>query len=79
MVVCREEDEPFIRNAISRDKSVHETIVRRPAHPRRLVGVLVIGRVAAKPCLAPKGHSGASRHHWALAMRALRPPRSIAS
>jgi hypothetical protein len=41
--------EPFIRNAISRDKSVHEPIVRRSAHPRRLVGVLVIGRVAAKP------------------------------
>src|SRR5262249_57981878 len=41
--------EPFFRNAISRDKSVHEPIVRRPAHPRRLVGVLVIGRVAAKP------------------------------
>jgi hypothetical protein len=41
--------EPFIRNAIGRDKSVHESIVRRPAHPRRLVGVLVIGRVAAKP------------------------------
>src|SRR5262245_919914 len=41
--------EPFFRNAISRDKSVHEPIVRRPAHPRQLVGVLVIGRVAAKP------------------------------
>src|SRR5262249_36697717 len=37
--------EPFFRNAISRDKSVHEPIVRRPAHPRRLVGVLIIGRV----------------------------------
>jgi hypothetical protein len=24
-------------------------IVRRPAHPQRLVGVLVIGRVAAEP------------------------------
>src|SRR5262249_21237755 len=51
--------EPFIRNAISRDKSVHEPIVRRPAHPRRLVGVLVIGRVAAKPqaqlASAPEG------------------------
>jgi hypothetical protein len=49
----------FIRNAISRDKSVHEPIVRRPAHPRRLVGVLVIGRVAAKPqaqlASAPEG------------------------
>jgi hypothetical protein len=32
------EDKPFIRNAISGDKSVHEPIVRRPAHPRRLVG-----------------------------------------
>ena len=44
---------------ISRDKSVHEPIVRRPAHPRRLVGVLVIGRVAAKPqaqlASAPEG------------------------
>src|SRR5215471_12299661 len=51
--------EPFIHNAISRDKSVHEPIVRRPAHPRRLVGVLVIGRVAAKPqaqlASAPEG------------------------
>jgi len=28
-------DEPFIRNAISRDKSVQEPIVRRPAHPGR--------------------------------------------
>jgi hypothetical protein len=49
----------FIRNAISRDKSVHEPIVCRPAHPRRLVGVLVIGRVAAKPqaqlASAPEG------------------------
>jgi hypothetical protein len=35
--------------ATSRDKSVHEPIVRRPAHPGRLVGVLVIGRVSAKP------------------------------
>ena len=56
--LCRE-DEPFIRNAISRDKSVHEPTVRRPAHPRRLVGVLVIGRVAAKPqaqlASAPEG------------------------
>lgn len=38
---------------------VHEPIVRRPAHPRRLVGVLVIGRVAAKPqaqlASAPEG------------------------
>jgi hypothetical protein len=42
------ENEPFIRYAISRDKSVDEPIVRRPAHPRRLVGILVIGRVAAK-------------------------------
>jgi hypothetical protein len=46
--------EPFIRNGISR-----EPIVRRPAHPRRLVGVLVIGRVAAKPqaqlACAPEG------------------------
>src|SRR5262249_59935049 len=33
--------EPFFYNAISRDKSVHEPIVRGPAHPRRLVGVLV--------------------------------------
>jgi hypothetical protein len=40
---------PFIRNGISGDKSVHEPIVRRPAHSGRLVGVLVIGRVAAKP------------------------------
>src|SRR5262245_10548209 len=51
--------EPFFHNAISRDKSVHEPIVRRPAHPRRLVGVLVIGRVAAKPqaqlASAPEG------------------------
>src|SRR5262245_45317823 len=51
--------EPFFRNAISRDKSVHELIVRRPAHPRRLVGVLVIGRIAAKPqaqlASAPEG------------------------
>src|SRR5262252_7263313 len=51
--------EPFIHNAISRDKSVHEPIVRRPAHPRRLVGVLVIGQVAAKPqaqvASAPEG------------------------
>src|SRR5258705_13896878 len=30
--------EPFFRNAIGRDKSVHEPIVRRPAHPLRLVG-----------------------------------------
>src|SRR5262249_52088480 len=34
-------------------------IVRRPAHPRRLVGVLVIGRIAAKPqaqlASAPEG------------------------
>jgi hypothetical protein len=41
--------EPFIRNGISRDKSVHEPIVRRPAHPLRLVGVLIIDRVGAKP------------------------------
>src|SRR6266487_5725435 len=38
---------------------VHEPIVRRPAHPRRLVGVLIIGRVAAKPqaqlASAPEG------------------------
>ena len=37
-----EQPKPFIHNAISRDKSAHEPIVRRPAH--RLVGVLVIGR-----------------------------------
>src|SRR5262249_9975504 len=52
-------EEPFTRNAISRDKSVHEPIVRRPAHPQRLFGVLVIGRVAAKPqaqlARAPEG------------------------
>jgi hypothetical protein len=47
---CRE-GKPFIRNATSRDKSVHEPIVRRPAHPGRLVGVLVIGRVAARRSL----------------------------
>src|SRR5262249_43189627 len=38
---------------------VHEPIVRRPAHPRRLVRVLVVGRVAAKPqaqvASAPEG------------------------
>ena len=48
---CREEDEPFIRNAISRDKPVHDPIVRHPAHPRRLVGVLVIGQIAGVPSL----------------------------
>src|SRR5262249_14132853 len=56
---CRKQDQLFIRNGISRDKSVHEPIVRRPAHPRWLVGILVIGRVAAKPqaqlASAPEG------------------------
>src|SRR5262249_3652376 len=51
--------EPFFRNAISRDKSVHEPIVRRPEPPRRLVWVPVIGRIAAKPqaqlASAPEG------------------------
>jgi hypothetical protein len=36
-------------NAIRRSELVQQAIVRRPVHPRRLVGVLVIGRVAAKP------------------------------
>jgi hypothetical protein len=40
--------EPFIRNTISRDKLVHQPIVRRPAPPRRLLQVLVLGRVIAK-------------------------------
>ena len=39
----------FIGDAIRRSELVQQAIVRRPAHPRRLVGVLVIGRVAAKP------------------------------
>src|SRR5262249_45353248 len=51
--------EPFIRNGISCGKSVHQPIVRSPAHARRLVGALVIGRVAAKPqaqlASAPEG------------------------
>jgi hypothetical protein len=51
--------EPLFRNAISRDKSIHEPIVRRPARPLRLAGILIIGRVAAKPqaqlASAPEG------------------------
>jgi hypothetical protein len=35
------------RWAAIRSELVQQAIVRRPAHPRRLVGVLVIGRVAA--------------------------------
>jgi hypothetical protein len=31
-----------------RSELVQQAIVHLPAHPRRLVGVLVIGRVAAK-------------------------------
>jgi hypothetical protein len=58
------EDEPFIRNAISRHKSVHEPIVRRPAHPRRLVGVLVIGRVAAKPQAQLASAPEATSNKW---------------
>jgi hypothetical protein len=38
----------FIGGAIRRSELVHEPIVRRPAHARRLVGILIIGRVAAK-------------------------------
>src|SRR5262245_54737395 len=49
----------FICDAIRRSELVQQAIVRRPAHPRRLVGVLVIGRVAAKPqaqlASAPEG------------------------
>src|SRR5262245_33990098 len=49
----------FIGDAIRRSELVQQAIVRRPAHPRRLVGVLVIGRVAAKPqaqlASAPEG------------------------
>src|SRR5262249_28630303 len=41
--------EPFTGEAVRRSELVQQAIVRRPAHPRRLVGVLVIGRVAAKP------------------------------
>src|SRR5262245_44396857 len=75
--------EPFFRNAISRDKSVHEPIVRRPAHPRRLVGVLVIGRVAAKPqaqlasAPRPKVTAAARQVHLAhppVQLRAHEPP-----
>jgi hypothetical protein len=49
----------MLRSLIGRNELVHQPIVRRPAHPRRLVGVLVIGRVAAKPqaqlASAPEG------------------------
>jgi hypothetical protein len=58
---CRSQNKPFVRHTIRRNELVHQAIVtirrselvqqaivRRPAHPRRLVGVLVIGRVAAK-------------------------------
>jgi len=44
----REEDEPFIRNAIGRGKFIHQPIVRRPAHPLRLVRSLVVGRITAE-------------------------------
>src|SRR5262249_2327327 len=51
--------EPFFRNAISRDKSVHEPIVRRPAHPLRFVRKFVVRWIAAKPqaqlASAPEG------------------------
>jgi hypothetical protein len=30
-------------------KFVHQPIVRYPAHPRRLVGLLVIGQITAEP------------------------------
>ena len=52
---------PLARSEPTRVASaiVHEPIVRRPAHPRRLVRVLVVGRVAAKPqaqvASAPEG------------------------
>jgi hypothetical protein len=45
---CREEDEPFIRNAIGRGKFIHQPIVCRPAHPLRLVRSLVVGRITAE-------------------------------
>jgi hypothetical protein len=75
---CRKE--PFIRNAIGRDTSVHEPIVRRPAHPRRrLVGVLVTGRVAAKPqaqlaLIAQYGADSCIRVHLGNAPLQLRTP-----
>ena len=40
---------PPARCFISRYKFVHQPIVRRSAHPLRLVGVPVIGRIAAEP------------------------------
>src|SRR4029453_735675 len=47
------------RARFRRSELVQQAIVRRPAHPRRLVGVFVIGRVAAKPqaqlASAPEG------------------------
>src|SRR5262249_60249579 len=49
----------FSHTATRAAKSAPGPIVRPPAHPRRLVGVLVIGRVAAKPqaqlASAPEG------------------------
>jgi len=39
----------FAAARIRRNELVHEPTVRRPAHPRRLVGVLVIRPLAAQP------------------------------
>jgi hypothetical protein len=38
-----------VSGSTSSARASSTSLVRRPAHPRRLVGVLVIGRVAAKP------------------------------
>src|SRR5687768_14229621 len=45
----REHNEPLIRNAIRRNKFVHQPIVRRPPHSKRLVWIRVVSRIAAKP------------------------------
>src|SRR5262245_57976118 len=60
LVPCR--PGPLIEGAkgvLRCNEFVHQPVICRPAHPRRLVGVLVIGRVAAKPqaqlASAPEG------------------------